>query len=95
MRYKASMIVSLSMCLPCPQSKARSEGLWNLFLPLESDPDSRYGTGLTNLEYAHLAEMMGHSIFASEVTTPSQLELVLLCLVMSYWFSHYLPLLSL
>lgn len=50
------------------QTQARFQGLWNLFMPLESDPDCRYGAGLTNLEYAHLAEMMGHSIFASEVS---------------------------
>jgi acyl-CoA dehydrogenase len=33
--------------------EARSRGLWNLFLPAES--------GLTNVEYAHLAEITGHS----------------------------------
>jgi acyl-CoA dehydrogenase len=41
--------------------KAREAGLWNLFLP-ESD----YGFGLTNSEYAPLAELMGRSPFASE-----------------------------
>ena len=41
---------------------AKSEGLWNLFLP-ESDD----GFGLTNLEYAPLAELMGKSRFASEI----------------------------
>ena len=51
----------------CFQAKARDQGLWNLFLPLESDPDGQYGGGLTNLEYAHLAEIMGQSVFASEV----------------------------
>ena len=50
------------------QARARDQGLWNLFLPLESDPDRRYGGGLTNLEYAHLAEIMGQSVFASEVS---------------------------
>jgi len=42
--------------------KARAQGLWNLFLP-----ESEYGAGLTNLEYAPLAEIMGRSPFGSEV----------------------------
>jgi acyl-CoA dehydrogenase len=41
--------------------KARAEGLWNLFLP-----DTEYGAGLTNLEYAPLAEIMGKVSWASE-----------------------------
>ena len=46
------------------KAKARTEGLWNLFLP------KSYGalsTGLTNLEYASLAEIMGRVLWASEV----------------------------
>ncbi len=41
---------------------ARQAGLWNLFLP-----DAEHGAGLTHLEYAPLAEIMGHSFIAPEV----------------------------
>ena len=41
---------------------ARAQGLWNLFLP-----ESGHGAGLTNLEYAPLAEIMGRVRWASEV----------------------------
>lgn len=44
---------------------ARSEGLWNLFLPTLQDGEP--GQGLTNLEYAPLAEIMGRVSWASEV----------------------------
>ena len=51
------------------KAMARAEGLWNLFLPVDSLPaDSPYrGAGLTNLEYALCAEQMGRVGFASEV----------------------------
>ncbi|ANK82568.1 MAG: acyl-CoA dehydrogenase [Rhizobiales bacterium NRL2] len=44
------------------KEKAKAAGLWNLFMP-----DERYGAGLTNLEYAPLAEIMGRVEWASEV----------------------------
>jgi acyl-CoA dehydrogenase len=37
--------------------EAKSQGLWNLFLP-----DAEYGPGLANVEYAPLAEVMGRSM---------------------------------
>jgi acyl-CoA dehydrogenase len=44
------------------KARARSAGLWNLFLP-----ESERGAGLTNLEYAPLCEIMGRVSFAPEV----------------------------
>ena len=43
------------------KTRAREQGLWNLFLP-----ESEHGAGLTNLEYASLCEIMGRSPIASE-----------------------------
>ena len=42
--------------------KAKSENLWNLFLP-----DNEYGYGLSNVDYAPLAEITGHNWWAPEV----------------------------
>ena len=48
--------------------KAKAAGLWNLFLPVDSASASGYaGAGLTNQEYAPLAEIMGRVTWASEV----------------------------
>jgi len=44
------------------KSGARAAGLWNLFLP-----ESEYGAGLDNRDYAPLAEIMGRSFLAPEV----------------------------
>lgn len=44
------------------KAQARAAGLWNLFLP-----DGEHGAGLSNVDYAPLAERMGHSFIAPEV----------------------------
>jgi acyl-CoA dehydrogenase len=41
--------------------EARERGLWNMF-----HPDERFGAGLTNCDYAPLAEILGRSAIASE-----------------------------
>ncbi|MFN3517669.1 MAG: acyl-CoA dehydrogenase family protein, partial [Novosphingobium sp.] len=46
------------------KDKARALGLWNLFLPQEY---GAFSPGLTNLEYAPLAELMGRVPWASQV----------------------------
>jgi acyl-CoA dehydrogenase len=43
------------------KEEAKSKGLWNFFLP-----ESQGGAGISNLEYAHFAEIMGRSRLASE-----------------------------
>lgn len=58
-----------NLWVPPPQietlkEKAKALGLWNLFLPEEYEP---YSAGLSNLEYAPLAEAMGRVPWASEV----------------------------
>src|SRR3954468_1691885 len=50
------------------KAKAKAEGLWNMFMPpSDHEDDEFHGAGLTNLEYALLAEEMGRITFASEV----------------------------
>ena len=44
------------------KSEAKKSGLWNLFLP-----DKTHGAGLSNLDYAPLAEQMGRVLWASEI----------------------------
>lgn len=53
--------------LPSPlieelKPKARTAGLWNLFLP-----DTEFGAGLSNAQYAPLCEIMGRSVMAPEI----------------------------
>jgi acyl-CoA dehydrogenase len=43
------------------KAEARERGLWNMF-----HPDERFGAGLTNCDYAPLAEILGRSHIASE-----------------------------
>jgi acyl-CoA dehydrogenase len=43
------------------KTRAREAGLWNMFLP-----DAEHGAGLSNSDYAPLAEILGHSRIASE-----------------------------
>lgn len=50
------------------KKKAKAEKLWNMFLPPSEHEDDEFcGAGLTNLEYALLAEEMGRISWASEV----------------------------
>lgn len=44
------------------KAKAKAQGLWNLF-----HPDAKHGAGLSNADYAPLAEEMGRVVWASEV----------------------------
>ena len=50
--------------IPELKQKAKDAGLWNLFLPKDYGDVSG---GLTNLEYAPLAEIMGRKIWISEI----------------------------
>ena len=54
------------------KADARSRGLWNLFLPREHHERHGYGAGLTNLQYAPLAELTGRSpLIAPEAVNSS------------------------
>jgi acyl-CoA dehydrogenase len=46
------------------QAKARDAGLWNLFLPPPEPGNEQYGEGLSNLDYAPIAELTGRSFIA-------------------------------
>ncbi|MFE7797423.1 acyl-CoA dehydrogenase family protein [Nocardia sp. NPDC057440] len=49
------------------KTKARERGLWNFFLPKAYSEATGRGAGLSNVEYAPLAELMGRHVIASEV----------------------------
>ena len=49
------------------QAKARKQGLWNLFLPPAEHGNEQYGEGLSNLDYAPIAELTGRSFIAPYV----------------------------
>ncbi|HET6988889.1 MAG TPA: acyl-CoA dehydrogenase family protein, partial [Kribbella sp.] len=49
------------------QAKARKAGLWNLFLPPAEPGNEQYGEGLSNLDYAPIAELTGRSFIAPYV----------------------------
>ena len=52
----------VSPAVEAAKARAREEGLWNLFLP-----DPELGKGLTNVEYASIAEQIGKSHLAAEI----------------------------
>lgn len=49
------------------KAKAREQGLWNFFLPKAYSEQTGHGAGLSNVEYAPLAELMGRHLIAPEV----------------------------
>jgi acyl-CoA dehydrogenase len=49
------------------KAKAREQGLWNFFLPKAYSEATGQGAGLSNVEYAPLAELMGRHVIGSEV----------------------------
>ena len=65
--FASHLLESKDRWIVCPlldelKEKARAERLWNLFLP-----DSEYGAGLNNFEYAQLCEITGRSMIAPEI----------------------------
>jgi acyl-CoA dehydrogenase len=73
-RHEAELAANAKAGRPCAElpmmvslkARAREQGLWNLFLPPHPG-DTHHATGLTNLEYAPLAEIMGRRYWCSEI----------------------------
>lgn len=57
--FLVRFIASICLCLFFEQEMAKAEGLWNLFLPAVS--------GLSQFDYALIAEETGKSFFAPEI----------------------------
>lgn len=64
MAWTSQNLWQIHPAMPGLKEKARAAGLWNLFLPKEYGD---YSPGLTNLEYAPLAEEMGRYLWCPEV----------------------------
>ena len=69
--YSEQLSAAASRFAPLPlmdelKQKARAAGLWNLFVPESHAEFSEVG-GLSNLDYAPLAEMMGRVLWSPEV----------------------------
>jgi acyl-CoA dehydrogenase len=63
-QWTAANLWQIHPAIPGLKAKAQAAGLWNLFLP---EDYGDYSPGLTNLEYAPLAERMGRYLWCSEI----------------------------